>query len=57
MRSPNGSNHTTQTPPPLSFYNTFKAFLAKHSQSTLHRVFPEQNIYYKGSGWVGKLNR
>ncbi len=25
MRSPNGSNHTTQTPPPLSFYNTFKA--------------------------------
>jgi hypothetical protein len=24
MRSPNGSNHTTQTPPPLSFYNTFK---------------------------------
>ncbi len=26
MRSPNGSNHTTQTPPPLSFYNTFKMY-------------------------------
>jgi hypothetical protein len=24
MRSLNGSIHTTQTPPPLSFYNTFK---------------------------------
>jgi hypothetical protein len=24
MRSPNGSIHTTQTPPPLSFYSTFK---------------------------------
>ncbi len=23
MRGPNGSIHTTQTPPPLSFYNTF----------------------------------
>ncbi len=25
MGSPNGSIHTTHTPPPLSFYNTFKA--------------------------------
>jgi hypothetical protein len=24
MRSPNGSIHTSHTPPPLSFYNTFK---------------------------------
>ncbi len=24
MRSLNGSIHTTQSPPPLSFYNTFK---------------------------------
>jgi hypothetical protein len=24
MRSPNGSIHTRHTPPPLSFYNTFK---------------------------------
>jgi len=24
MRSLNGSIHTTQTPPPVSFYNTFK---------------------------------
>jgi hypothetical protein len=28
MRSPNGSIHTTQTPPPLSFYNTFNRQLA-----------------------------
>jgi hypothetical protein len=27
MRSPNGSIHTTQTPPPLSFYNTFKTVI------------------------------
>jgi hypothetical protein len=27
MGSPNGSIHTTHTPPPLSFYNTFKACL------------------------------
>jgi hypothetical protein len=27
MRSLNGSIHTTQTPPPLSFYNTFKSAL------------------------------
>ncbi len=26
MRSLNGSIHTTQTPPPLSFYNTFKQY-------------------------------
>jgi hypothetical protein len=25
MGSPNGSNDTTHTPPPLSFYNTFKS--------------------------------
>jgi hypothetical protein len=24
MESPNGSNDATHTPPPLSFYNTFK---------------------------------
>jgi hypothetical protein len=26
MRSPNGSIHTTQTPTPLSFYNTFNIY-------------------------------
>jgi hypothetical protein len=26
MRSPNGSIHTSHTPPPLSFYNTLKTF-------------------------------
>jgi hypothetical protein len=31
MRSPNGSIHTTQTPPPLSFYNTFKQKKVKKS--------------------------
>ncbi len=25
MRSPNGTIHTTQNTPPLSFYNTFKS--------------------------------
>jgi hypothetical protein len=29
MRSHNGSIDTAHTPPPLSFYNTFKAFLRK----------------------------
>ncbi len=27
MVSPDGSIHTTHTPPPLSFYNTFNPFL------------------------------
>jgi hypothetical protein len=27
MGSPNGSNDTTHTPPPLSFYNTFKGVI------------------------------
>jgi hypothetical protein len=31
MGSPNGSNDTTHTPPPLSFYNTFKAYLSNDS--------------------------
>jgi hypothetical protein len=29
MQILNGSIHTTQTPPPLSFYNTLKSFFLK----------------------------
>jgi hypothetical protein len=41
MRSPNGSIHTTQTPPPLSFYNTFKySFSVKNNLDvTVYSVF------------------
>ncbi len=37
MGSHNGSIHTTHTPPPLSFYNTFKGFIGS-MQITLLRA-------------------
>ncbi len=40
MGSHNGSIHTTHTPPPLSFYNTFKLFFNKlHAIRTKIRTF------------------
>ncbi len=63
MRSPNGSIHTTQTPPPLSFYNTFNIYVAlgkRHFKreaqtvvkTALQRMFQaasQNNIYLQRS--------
>jgi hypothetical protein len=43
MGSPNGSNDTTHTPPPLSFYNTFKA----NSASIYGRITNNVQVFRK----------
>ncbi len=49
MGSPDGSNDTTHTPPPLSFYNTFNTeneiifFLSSTYNDSYHLYF--SNIY------------
>ena len=51
MRSPNGSIHTTQTPPPLSFYNTFNV---TYEQKEFD-IFSSRDHTYKGVAVGGEL--
>ena len=48
MVSPDGSIHTTHTPPPLSFYNTFN-----DDNSSMDSLFFDTSLLFPNPLWVG----